>query len=162
MDLLVDPSFGQERMSNNRDVLDLNNTYLEESEEPSFTNDPGTTDIVEVVEDGETFFAPTDPPMHRQGANSLDGFAGTSLDDDTEPEDGSERVEAGGEELAERVRYALATDSYTADLNIEVEVAESVAFLTGKVGSLDDILQAEEVAGSVPGVEEVEEDLEIV
>ena len=37
-----------------------------------------------------------------------------------------------------------------------------MVYLTGKVRSLEDIEQAEQVAGSVPGVEEVEEELEIV
>jgi osmotically-inducible protein OsmY len=54
------------------------------------------------------------------------------------------------------------TDAYTTDLNIEVEVEDGVVYLHGTVGSLDDVEQAEQIAGSVPGVVEVDEDLEIV
>src|SRR4051794_20386369 len=34
MDMLIDPSLGTERLSNNRDVLDLDRSFIQESEEP--------------------------------------------------------------------------------------------------------------------------------
>src|SRR6476659_4351404 len=40
MDRMIDPSLGRERMSNNMDVLDLDGSWLEESEEPDFSEDP--------------------------------------------------------------------------------------------------------------------------
>jgi len=165
MDRLVDPSIRGERLSNNFDVLDLDGELIEESEEPDFTTDPGTTDVIEAVEGEETYFPPTDPVIRisrNQDATTLGGFAETSLEEPSEPEDHPLRLQNNDEELAERVRYALATDSYTADLNIDVEVEDAVAFLRGKVGSLDDIQQVEEVAGSVQGIDEVVEELEIV
>ncbi len=165
MDRLIDPSLGNERLSNNMDVLDLDRSFIVESEEHDFTDDPGTTDVIEAVEEGEPYFPPTDPPVAtRRFANTamLDGFSDTSLEEPSEVEDTPLRVQGNDEELAERVRYALAADSYTADLAIDVEVEYGVAYLHGKVGSLDDIEQAEQIAGSVPGIEDVEEDLEIV
>jgi hypothetical protein len=164
MDELIDPGFS-ERLSNNLDVLDLDRSYIVEGEEPDFNEDPGTTDVIEVVEEGETYFAPTDPPSvrrHLDNAEVLGGFSGSSMEEPDMPEDQPVRFTGGDEELAERVRYALATDSYTTDLNITVEVEDGIVYLHGTVGSLEDVEMAEEVAGSVPGVDDVEEDLEIV
>src|SRR5262249_17174128 len=140
-------------------------SFIVESEEPDFSGDPGTTDVIEAVEDEGAYFPPTDPPLGRRGQADIQvvgGFADSSLEEPDEPEDHPLRVQGNDEELAEQVRYALAADAYTADLNIEVEVEYGVVYLHGKVGSLEDIEQAEQVAGSVPGVEDVEEDLEIV
>jgi translation elongation factor EF-1beta len=165
IDRLIDPSLGNERLSNNLDVLDLDRSLIIESEEPDFTGDPGTTDVIAAVEDEGAYFPPTDPPLGLGGfanPNVLGGFADTSLEEPIEPEDHPLRVQGNDEEIAEQVRYALAADAYTADLNIDVEVEYGVVYLHGKVGSIDDIEQAEQIAGSVPGVEDVEEDLEIV
>jgi hypothetical protein len=165
MDRLVDPSLRDERLSNNPDVLDLDGSYLQEGEEPTFTDDPGTTDVIEAVEEGEPYFPPTDPVIRvsrNQNADVMGGFSGSSYEEPSEPEDDPNRVQSNDDEIAERVRYTLAADAYTADLNIDVEVENGVVYLHGKVGSLDDIEQAEQLAGSVPGVEDVEEDLEIV
>src|SRR5437016_5406134 len=46
MDRLIDPSLGRERLSTNMDVLDLDGSWIEESEEPDFPDDPGTTDVL--------------------------------------------------------------------------------------------------------------------
>lgn len=168
MERLVDPSMGRERMSSNMDVLDLDSSWITESEEPDFAGDPGTSDVIEAIEGDEVYFPPTDPPIRSEdpdgimGASVLGGFAATSLEEPTEEVDHPLRLQTNDEEIADRVRYALAADAYTADLNIEVAVEDGVVYLTGNVTSLDDIDQAEQVAGSVPGVEEVEEELEIV
>src|SRR6476661_5025838 len=39
MDRLIDPSLGNERLSNNLDVLDLDRSFIIESEEPDFSGD---------------------------------------------------------------------------------------------------------------------------
>jgi len=164
MEMLVDPSIGRERLSTNPDVLDLDDSWRVEGEEPDFMDDPGTTDVIESVEEAEPYFPPTDPPIRRDASNAaiLSGFSATSLEEDDPGEEDPLRVLGGDDEIAERVRYALATDGYTADLNIDVEVDDGIVYLHGKVRSLEDIEQAEQVAGSVEGVDEVEEDLEIV
>jgi len=165
MEQMVDPSISRERMSTNPDVLDLDSSWIDESEEPDFAGQPGTSDLIESIEEAEPYFPPTDPPVRgsrREGAEVMGGFAATSLEEPSEEVEHPSRLQNNEEEIAERVRYALAADAYTADLNIEVTVEDGVVYLTGSVTSLDDIEQAEQVAGSVPGVDEVEEELEIV
>src|SRR6266550_360186 len=150
MEMLVDPSIGRERLSTNPDVLDLDDSWRVESEEPDFMDDPGTSDIIESVEEAVPDSPPTDPPLSIRGANDasvLGGFSATSLEEDEPEQDDPLRVQGGDDEIAERVRYALATDGYTADLNIEVEVEDGLVRLHGKVRSLEDIEQAEQVAG---------------
>jgi hypothetical protein len=165
MDLLVDPSIGREKLSTNPDVLDLDESWRVEGEEPDFMDSPGTSDVIESVEEAEPYFPPTDPPLNTSplaNARVRGGFASTSLEEPDEPEDVPLRVKGGDDAIAARVRYALRTDAYTADLNIHVEVEDGTVRLYGKVRSLDDVEQAEQVAGSVEGVEDVEEDLEII
>lgn len=166
MDALIDPSMESEQMSTNPDVLNLDSTWRVEGEEPDFMDDPGATDMIEAIEEGEPYFPPTDPPLRTddglEGVEVLGGFAATSLEEPGDTVDHPLRLQTNDEEVAERVRYALRADAYTTDLNIEVEVEDGTVLLHGKVRSLDDIEQAEQIAGSVPGVEEVEEDLEIV
>lgn len=165
MERLVDPSIRKERLSNNLDVLDLDDSWLVEGEEPDFADSPGTTDVIESVEEAEPYFPPTDPPMTTRpltNAGVAGGFATGSDEESEDTEDAPLRVSGGDDEIQARVIRALRHDAYTADLNIHVTVEDGVVYLTGKVRSLEDIEQAEEVAGEVPGVEEVEEDLEIV
>src|SRR5688500_1022628 len=166
MDSLIDPSMENEEMSNNPDVLNLDSSWRVEGEEPDFMGDPGTTDLIEAIEENEPYFPPTDPPLRTddglEGVDVLGGFAATSLEEPIDDVDHPLRLQTNDEEIADRVRYALRADAYTTDLNIEVEVEDGTVLLHGKVRSLDDIEQAEQVAGSVPGVEDVQEDLEIV
>jgi hypothetical protein len=165
MDMLVDPSIGREKLSTNPDVLDLDESWRVEGEEPDFMDDPGTSDVIESVEEAEPYFPPIDPPIGTRSlsnARRRGGFASSSLEEPDEPEDEPLRVKGGDDAIAARVRYALRTDAYTADLNIHVEVEDSVVRLFGKVRSIEDVEQAEQVAGSVEGVEDVEEELEII
>ncbi|MEO5952536.1 MAG: BON domain-containing protein [Chloroflexia bacterium] len=166
IDQFIDPTFGRERMGNtNLDVLDLDPSWLVESEEPDFMDDPGTSDIIEAIEEGEPYVPPIDPPLTTRPLSNAGVRGGFSIGSDEELDDTEDeplRVRSGDEDITDRVIRALRLDAYTTDLNIDVEVADGVAYLTGKVRSLEEVERAEEVAGSVPGVEEVEEDLEIV
>ena len=165
MDMLVDPSIGREKLSTNPDVLDLDESWRVEGEEPDFMDDPGTSDVIESVEEAEPYFPPIDPPISTRSLSNArvrGGFASSSLEEPDEPEDEPLRVKGGDDAIAARVRYALRTDAYTADLNINVEVEDGVVRLHGKVRSIEDVEQAEQVAGSVEGVEDVEEELEII
>ena len=57
MDQLIDPTFGRENMGNtNLDVLDLDPSWLVEGEEPDFMDSPGTSDIIEAVEEGNHMY----------------------------------------------------------------------------------------------------------
>ncbi|HUP27850.1 MAG TPA: BON domain-containing protein [Chloroflexia bacterium] len=166
MESYIDPGVEQEQMSTNPDVLDLDESWRVEGEEPDFMDSPGTTDMIEAIEEGEPYFPPTDPPLRTddslEGVDVLGGFAATSLEEPVDVEDPPLRLQTNDEEIAERVRYALRADAYTTDLNIEVDAENGTVYLHGQVSSLNDIEQAEQIAGAVPGVEEVQEDLEIV
>jgi len=59
------------------------------------------------------------------------------------------------------VRSALAHDAATADLEIEVIVEEGVVRLRGTVPGMEDVDNAEAVAGRVPSVVDVAEELEV-
>lgn len=165
MDRLIDPGIGREIMGTNPDVLNLDDSWLVSGEEPDFMDSPGTTDVIEAVEEAEPYFPPTDPPLTTRpltNAGIMGGFATGSDEEPDDTEDSPLRVRGGDDEIAAQVIRALRSDAYTTDMNIHVEVEDGVVYLTGKVRSLEDVEQAEQVAGSVAGVEEVEEDLEIV
>ena len=67
----------------------------------------------------------------------------------------------GDEAIADAIRRELREDALTTDLTIRVTVRDGVAHLRGSVPSLDDAESAEEVAGRVPGVREVIEELDV-
>ena len=134
----------------------------------SFADDPGTTNVIDVVENGATYFPPTDPPSTRaddaDGFAVLNGFSQTSTDaiddDDTVPEDDENRVPTG-DELADYVRRELREDAATGDLPIHVTARGSTVVLRGEVDTLEDAENAEAVANEVPAVVEVREELTI-
>lgn len=149
------------------DVLSLDPDLLVDAEEPDFQEDAGTTDVMLAVEEGLTYIPAMDPVVMTdedsdEGLEVVGGFASDSLEAPLTQDQGPARLRRSDEELAEAVTRALRADGYTTDLNIEVEVEDGVVYLRGQVTSLEDIGQAEEVAGRVPGVEDVEEELEIV
>ena len=153
-------------MSTNPDVLDLDDSWRVEGEEPDFMDDPGTTDMIESVEEAEPYFPPTDPPLGRGSGNAVSvrgGFSGTSLQEDDAGEDDPLRVQGGDDEIAERVRYALEIRRlHRRPQHRRGSGGWCGLSCTARSRSLEDIEQAEQVAGSVEGVEDVEEDLEIV
>jgi hypothetical protein len=161
LDLTGQPVTGAE------DVMSLDADQLVDSDEPDFMDDVGTTDVMLAVEEGLTYIPPIDPvvapdPDSEEGLDVVGGFATDSLESPLEPIQVPPRMRRNDDELAEAVARALRADSYTTDLAIDVEVEDGVVYLRGQVTSLEDIEQAEEVAGRVPGVEDVEEELEIV
>jgi hypothetical protein len=147
------------------DVFDLPVEPLE-SVEPDFAGDVGTTDVQEVVENGETYFPPTDPVVAPvddfEGVEVRGGIAETSQEEPREATRDPARKKLNDDEIAENVLNAIRNDAYTTDLDIDVTVENGIVYLRGRVNSLDDVEQAEEVAGSVEGVVDVEEELEII
>jgi hypothetical protein len=161
LDLTGRPATGSD------DVMSLDPDLLVDSDEPDFVEDVGTTDVMLAVEEGLTYIPPLDPvvasdPDSEEGLEVVGGFATDSLEAPLDQDQVPARVRRNDDELAEAVTRALRADSYTTDLAIDVEVEDGVVYLRGQVTSLEDIEQAEEVAGRVPGVEDVEEELEIV
>lgn len=135
----------------------------------SFAEDPGTTNVIDVVENGATYFPPTDPPSGRADDNDgftvLNGFADSSTDaisaDPDEPEDDTNRL-VTDDELADIVRRELREDAVTTDLDIRVTAIGSTVILRGEVDTLEDAENAEAIANEVPAVVEVREELTIL
>lgn len=166
----IEPSVGDAE----RVPSDIVNGYVDKDEniEPlddDFAADPGTTDVIGVVQEEETFFAPTDPPTGRTldngGFEVLNGFADSAEDDATtpdpnEPESDTNRLPTE-DELADIVRRELRDDSLTTDLPVHVTARGSVVTLRGTVDTLEDAENAEAVANRVPSVGEVREELKI-
>ena len=67
----------------------------------------------------------------------------------------------GDEAIRDAILRELREDAATTDLNLEVDVEEGLVTLRGTVQSLDDVESAEEVAARVPGVIEVNEELDV-
>jgi hypothetical protein len=121
-------------------------------------HDPGSA-----TEDAQTYIPPMDPvvkPGGRGDPEIVGGFSPDSMSDEPSPP----RPVTGGsadEALAERVRRELLEDATTTDLDLEVEVQDGVAFLRGRVNDLVDLDNALEVAGRIPGIVDVVDELTI-
>ncbi len=137
--------------------------------DPDFTDQPLSTSGLESAgvdldEEGDTvFFPPTDPVITtdaRGDTQVLGGFSATSEDDlsvDRSASDGG----YGDEAIADAVRRELLEDAATTALTIDVDVQEGVVYLRGTVQDVTDAENAEEVAGRVPGVQDVQEELRV-
>ncbi len=124
---------------------------LPEEQEPVSENDIGA----------EPVFAPTDPVIRVRRDRQpeiLGGFSETSMNS-LEVEPSAEDRRFGDEALAAAVRRELREDAATADLRISVQVQDGVVRLRGTVPEMIDAENAEEVAGRLPGVNEVIEEL---
>ena len=125
--------------------------------------DSGTEDDLDAAEPDTTYFAPTDPVVRIGKHQTLEvagGFEATS-DDAIEVDRSAEDNQPGDEALADAIQRELQEDAATIDLNIQVEVDQGIAYLYGKVSDLEDAENAEDVAGRVPGIIEVVDDLDI-
>jgi hypothetical protein len=120
-------------------------------------------DPMAATDDGETYLPPSDPvekPDARGDARIVGGFSADSMSDET----AVPRSITGGsadEALADRIRRELVEDASTTDLDVEVDVREGTAYLRGRVSDLVDADNAMAVAGRVPGVIEVVDELTI-
>ncbi len=143
----------------------------------SLTDQPLETNVINVendsiydadpsVEPDPTYFAPTDPVIdtstHDEQGNVtvLGGFEATSMDDETVDASAEDKL-PGDEALADAIRRELREDASTTDLQVDVRVVRGVAHLRGIVPSLEDAENAEAVASEVPGVIEVDEELDV-
>lgn len=128
--------------------------------EPDFTESIGTTDPQQAVAEAEPYFPPTDPVVRPTSDNEqlavVGGFEATSVDDLVGEASFDVRND---DDLAQAVHRELAEDALTADLAISVAVTDGVVLLRGEVPSLEDAENAEAVAATVGGVQEVREEL---
>lgn len=142
--------------------------------EPTFEGDVGAWDFQEAIEEGEPYFPPTDPVVRpttdEQELDVLGGFSETSMDEMVTDPDLEPWANAGEPDvfsprqdgdIQRDVENELREDSYTTDLPLHVNVVNGIVFLHGKVHSIDDAEYAEEVAGRVPGVAEVQDLTEV-
>ena len=151
MDAEVEPDFTDQP---------LETTGIEDFAEPL----PLDTQTVGILDETENVgFPPTDPVVTTdQHGNTrvLGGFGATSLDAQPVARSALDNV-PGDEALADAIRRELREDATTSALLIEVEVRQGIAYLRGSVEGMEDADNAEEVAGRVPGVREVREDLRV-
>ena len=136
-----------------------------EGTEYDLNDEIGTTDVMESSSESEPFFPPTDVVVRptseaHEGYEVVGGWAGTSMDDNSEGPAPFSGVELGDEQIADNVSRELRQDSLTTDLQVRVSVRNGVVYLRGSVPTPDDAEAAEEVASRVPGVAEVKEELE--
>ncbi len=146
-------------------------------EEDDFAGSPGTTDQIQAIEEGETYFAPIDPvvePSRRgRGLEVVGGFQSEATDDTDEEEDEAfdesvafdaetRVIDRDDDEIREDVLRELREDAETTTLNLDVRVVRGVVFLHGNVQSIDDGENAESVASRIPGVVSVEDRTDVV
>lgn len=154
------------------DLVDGRNP-LSELDEPDF-NEPiaevggdMTTNSMIAAEEGIPYMPPTDPVVRPsdddQGLALATGFGETSIDEfpDTLATTAFGDGPPGDEDIRQQVVEALRSDAATIDLVIDVIVRNGVVHLRGQVQTLDDAESAEEVAGRIPTVREVIEELEV-
>jgi hypothetical protein len=120
---------------------------------------PAGTAVDEDISEGEQVYVPPTDPVRTRDNEVLGGFQTTS-DDSIEVD----KAVSGGfadEAIADAVRQELREDAATTDLDVFVNVRQGIVHLRGVVPNLVDAENAEDVAGRVPGVREVREDLEV-
>jgi osmotically-inducible protein OsmY len=132
----------------------------------STLTDVGTIDPGLASDEAIPYFPPTDTVIGEQlieqdEVEVIGGFEPTSEDHDEE--DVSLRHLEDDERITDDVRKELRQDATTTDLaHIAVTTFNRVVHLRGTVETLEDAENAEEVAGRVPGVAEVREDLKVL
>lgn len=134
--------------------------------EPDLSEDLGARGPMEASDEAEPWFPPTDPVIVPEGndAGGASVLGGLRPANDEEFREGGtdlEDVVVPDDDLRLAVFEALATDALTSQLRIEVLAADGVVTLRGTVEHLLDAESAESVAGRVPGVVEVREELRI-
>lgn len=126
-----------------------------------------TSDASIAAEEGIPYVPPTDPvvrPSRDEQMLEIVGGFGTSSDEefpDLESTTALGDAPPGDEDLREEVLAALRADAATTDLIIDVTVRNGRVHLRGEVQTLEDAELAEEVAGRVPGIREVIEELTV-
>lgn len=130
----------------------------------STDTDVGTIDADRAGEEAIPYFPPTDPVIGEQYIEQdeveiIGGFQTTSLQGDED--EAANQPFRGDERITEDVRRELREDASTTDLSIHVHTRNGVVFLVGDVETMEDAENAEAVAGRVPGVVEVREELKV-
>lgn len=126
-----------------------------------------TDNTMIAVEEGIPYMPPTDPVVrptdNEQQLEIVGGFGQTAMEEFPDQLATTAYGDAppGDEDIRSQVLEALHADAATIDLDVHVSVRNGVVHLRGHVPTLDDAEFAEEVAGRVPGVVEVREELHV-
>ena len=118
------------------------------------------TDPGEAVEEAEPYFPPTDPVVRvdQAGETQIAGGFGSGEVPEGPPQAVIRDVPSD-EALEDFVHRALRLDASTAQLHLKVGVARGVVRLRGMIEDESDAENALAVAGDVPGVVDVIEEL---
>jgi hypothetical protein len=143
-------------MKDRQDIDDIPDSEIEV--EPFA--EPVETDPTEAVEEAEPYFPPTDPVVRvdRKGETRIAGGFGTGEALDEPPTAAIPDVPPD-EALEDLVHRALRLDASTAHLSLKVGVRQGVVRLHGPIEDESDAENALAVAGDVPGVVEVTDEL---
>jgi osmotically-inducible protein OsmY len=117
-------------------------------------------DPTEAVEEAEPYFPPTDPVVRvdEKGQTQIAGGFGTG----EAPEQRAQRATGDApsdEALEDVVHRALRLDASTAHLHLKVGVLQGVVRLQGLIEDESDAENALAVAGDIPGVIDVTDEL---
>lgn len=144
---------------------DLNPLFMGQPLETNDLNVIGS-DAVDDDPDAEpdpVFFAPTDPVVRGDALGQLEvlgGFEPTSMSNlDVAPSVSDNQP--GDAALLDAVVRELREDATTTALAIRVVVVDGVAHLRGHVADLEDAENAAAVAGGVPGIRDVIDELDV-
>ncbi len=142
-------------MKDRQDIDDISDSEIEI--EP-FAK-PLETDPTEAVEEAEPYFPPTDPVVRvdDKGETRIAGGFGTGEALERHPT--ATGNVPSDEALEDLVHRALRLDASTAQLELKVGVAQGVVRLQGRIEDEDDAESALAVAGDVPGVVDVVDEL---
>ena len=121
---------------------------------------PVETDPTEAVEEAEPYFPPTDPVVRvdDKGETRVAGGFGTGETPNQHAHAVVEDVPSD-EALEDLVHRALRLDASTAQLELKVGVVQGVVRLQGRIEDEDDAESALAVAGDIPGVVDVIDEL---
>lgn len=110
-----------------------------------------TDDVIEAIEEGETWVPPTDPPIVPGDAEQDVDVPGSGDLDDAESD------------INARIREALRADAATSALadQLEIAVVGSTAIIRGVVDGLEDGDAIVEVASRVEGIEDVRDETDV-
>ena len=140
-------------MKDRQDIDDVPDSEIEV--EPF--NQPVETDPTEAVEEAEPYFPPTDPVVRvdDKGDTQIAGGFGSGEPLERQPR----AVTSSDEALEDLVHRALRLDASTAHLHLKVGVLQGVVRLQGAIEDESDAESALAVAGDVPGVVDVTDEL---
>ena len=144
-------------MKNRQD--DIDDVPISEIPFDPFTQ-PVETDPTEAVEEAEPYFPPTDPVVRVDSAGETQiagGFGGGEVSE--EPPQAVINDVPSDEALEDFVHRALRLDASTAQLHLKVGVSQGIVRLRGIIEDESDAENALAVAGDVPGVVDVIDEL---